>query len=268
MNIMLGLFNLGGGEIILILAIILILFGAKKLPELAKGLGQGIKEFKKATQNASEGLLEAMAESPSTTPRPLTPATTASVDPGCIVPNTPAGPHAIREANSTFIGLLALTAATNLAVIQQVRAQAPVDPICGTNAWPTAVQSSFQIAMNNAMRVMDANMMAAPTSSNADYDFAAMMIPHHQGAVDMAQAVLLHGKDPVLRRLAQEIIVTQEQEIEVMRLRLASLEVGAATGPEPGQAEAVGQNPVARGNRLPTDCFRAPRFQPSCCTNL
>jgi sec-independent protein translocase protein TatA len=63
MNIMLGLFNLGGGEIILILAIILILFGAKKLPELAKGLGQGIKEFKKATQNASEGLREAMAES-------------------------------------------------------------------------------------------------------------------------------------------------------------------------------------------------------------
>ena len=51
MNSILGLFNLGGGEIILILAIILILFGARKLPELAKGLGQGIKEFKKATHN-------------------------------------------------------------------------------------------------------------------------------------------------------------------------------------------------------------------------
>ena len=46
MKIMFGLFNLGGGEIILILALILILFGAKKLPELAKGLGQGIKEFR------------------------------------------------------------------------------------------------------------------------------------------------------------------------------------------------------------------------------
>ena len=52
MNIMLGIFNLGGGEIILILAIVLILFGAKKLPELAKGLGQGIKEFKKASREA------------------------------------------------------------------------------------------------------------------------------------------------------------------------------------------------------------------------
>ena len=50
MNVMLGLFNLGGGEIILILALVLILFGAKKLPELAKGLGTGIKEFKKATR--------------------------------------------------------------------------------------------------------------------------------------------------------------------------------------------------------------------------
>ena len=100
MNIMLGLFNLGGGEIILILAIILILFGAKKLPELAKGLGQGIKEFKKATQNASEGLREAMAESPSTAPRPLAPPTTASVEPECIVPNTPAGPVATKAVNS------------------------------------------------------------------------------------------------------------------------------------------------------------------------
>src|SRR5262245_12347980 len=99
MNIMLGMFNLGGGEIILILAIILILFGAKKLPELAKGLGQGIKELKKATHNASEGLREAMAESPSA-PRPLAPPTTAAVDPVCIVSNTPAGGIAIRAVNS------------------------------------------------------------------------------------------------------------------------------------------------------------------------
>jgi sec-independent protein translocase protein TatA len=57
---MLAIFNLGGGEIILILAIVLILFGAKKLPELAKGLGQGIKEFKKATDYASAGLHESV----------------------------------------------------------------------------------------------------------------------------------------------------------------------------------------------------------------
>jgi sec-independent protein translocase protein TatA len=49
-----GLFNLGGGEIVLILALVLILFGARKLPELAKGLGQGIKEFKKATREVTD----------------------------------------------------------------------------------------------------------------------------------------------------------------------------------------------------------------------
>jgi hypothetical protein len=50
----------------------------------------------------------------------------------------------------TLVGLLALTATTNFAIIQQVKAQAPVDLICGRNAGPTAAPSSFQIAMNNA----------------------------------------------------------------------------------------------------------------------
>jgi len=60
MNTMLALFNLGGTEIILILALVLIMFGAKKLPELAKGLGQGIKEFKKATKDVSDEMHNAM----------------------------------------------------------------------------------------------------------------------------------------------------------------------------------------------------------------
>ena len=64
MNVMFGLFNLGGGEIILILALVLILFGAKKLPELAKGLGTGIKEFKKATRDVTEEMHSAMEEPP------------------------------------------------------------------------------------------------------------------------------------------------------------------------------------------------------------
>jgi sec-independent protein translocase protein TatA len=74
MNIMLGLFNLGGGEIILILALILILFGARKLPELAKGLGQGIKEFKKATREVTEEVSASMDEPPPPPQRTLPPA--------------------------------------------------------------------------------------------------------------------------------------------------------------------------------------------------
>ena len=89
---MLAIFNLGGGEIILILAIVLILFGAKKLPELAKGLGQGIKEFKKATHNASEGLRESMADSPATAPRPFEPATVVASDPKPALTEDPTNP--------------------------------------------------------------------------------------------------------------------------------------------------------------------------------
>jgi sec-independent protein translocase protein TatA len=64
MNVMFGIFNLGGGEIILILAIVLILFGARKLPELAKGLGQGIREFKKATREVTDEVQNAVDETP------------------------------------------------------------------------------------------------------------------------------------------------------------------------------------------------------------
>jgi sec-independent protein translocase protein TatA len=77
-KIMLGLFNLGGGEIILILALILILFGAKKLPELAKGLGQGIKEFKKATKDVTDEVSQAMEEQPSPPPKRLPSGTVAN----------------------------------------------------------------------------------------------------------------------------------------------------------------------------------------------
>jgi len=64
MNAMFGLFNMGGGEIILVLALVLILFGAKKLPELAKGLGKGINEFKKATRDVTDEIHSAMDETP------------------------------------------------------------------------------------------------------------------------------------------------------------------------------------------------------------
>jgi sec-independent protein translocase protein TatA len=67
---MFAIFNLGGGEIILILALVLILFGAKKLPELAKGLGQGIKEFKKATQDVTNEIHNSMNENSYTPPPP------------------------------------------------------------------------------------------------------------------------------------------------------------------------------------------------------
>ena len=70
---------LGGWEIVLILAVVLILFGAKKLPELAKGLGTGIKEFKKATREVTEEMNNAMEDTPPP-PRKL-PAETKPAEP-------------------------------------------------------------------------------------------------------------------------------------------------------------------------------------------
>jgi sec-independent protein translocase protein TatA len=65
---------IGGWEIVLILAVVLILFGAKKLPELAKGLGTGIKEFKKATREVTEEMTSVMDEThPPSEPKRLPP---------------------------------------------------------------------------------------------------------------------------------------------------------------------------------------------------
>jgi sec-independent protein translocase protein TatA len=61
---MLAIFSLGGTEIILILAVALLLFGGKKLPELAKGLGQGIKEFKNATKVVTDEVQNTAEEKP------------------------------------------------------------------------------------------------------------------------------------------------------------------------------------------------------------
>jgi sec-independent protein translocase protein TatA len=80
MNIFLAAGFIGGWELVLILAVVLVLFGAKKLPELAKGLGQGIKEFKKATRDVQDELHNAMEETPKRyiePPQAVPPAATA-----------------------------------------------------------------------------------------------------------------------------------------------------------------------------------------------
>lgn len=84
---------------------------------------------------------------------------------------------------------------------------------------PRADETPFLTENNAAMDKMMADMNVKPTG-DVDVDFAAMMIPHHQGAIDMALAELRHGKNEQLRRIAQEIVVEQQQEIIAMRLAL------------------------------------------------
>lgn len=76
------------------------------------------------------------------------------------------------------------------------------------------------VAMEKMMADMD-----VPPSGNVDRDFVAMMVPHHQGAIDMARLVLRHGRNERIRRMAQEIIVTQQQEIVAMQMAVDSSDV-------------------------------------------
>ena len=78
------------------------------------------------------------------------------------------------------------------------------------------MMSMHGAAMQGAMQRMQQGM-DMPSSGNQDVDFARMMIPHHQGAIDMAKAELADGKDPQLRQMAEEVIAAQEREIATLQ---------------------------------------------------
>jgi uncharacterized protein (DUF305 family) len=95
-----------------------------------------------------------------------------------------------------------------------------------------AEEASFLAKSDAAMTRMMAAMMKSKPTNNVDRDFVTMMVPHHQDAIDMAEAELIYGHNQRLRRLAQEIIVTQREEIAQMRLALESMAVSPSSGPE------------------------------------
>lgn len=76
-----------------------------------------------------------------------------------------------------------------------------------------------------SMDKMHMAMSAVARSGNSDVDFVRLMLPHHQAAIDMAKTQLLYGKDPQMRRLAQEIITDQQLEIELMQKWLKQQQV-------------------------------------------
>jgi uncharacterized protein (DUF305 family) len=82
-----------------------------------------------------------------------------------------------------------------------------------------AAEAPYLAENVSAMTKMMIDMGIRP-SGDVDADFVAMMVPHHQGAIEMAQAELRYGRNEPLRRIAQEIIITQMQEITAMRLSL------------------------------------------------
>jgi uncharacterized protein (DUF305 family) len=117
--------------------------------------------------------------------------------------------------------------------------------LCGKRLWTAGLIAAFSIAavaqmepramsfmhaMKDSMERMDNGMKSGPMNGDVDHDFATMMMPHHQGAIDMAKAELLYGKDPVMKRLAEEIVVDQQSEIQAMQLWLSKQPATAPTG--------------------------------------
>lgn len=104
--------------------------------------------------------------------------------------------------------------------------------ICATAFGSAPAAEAPYLAENvSAMTKMMIDMGIKP-SGDVDADFVAMMVPHHQGAIEMAQAELRYGRNEPLRRMAQEIIVTQLQEVTAMRLSLGQALPPSAPSPD------------------------------------
>ena len=137
----------------------------------------------------------------------------------CIVP-----PTSRRSPIGARTALLAAFLAAGSLVACSVEPQSLasyIAAICSTRFRSAPAAEAPYLAENvAAMTTMMIDMGIRP-SGNVDADFVAMMVPHHQGAIEMARAELRYGHNEQLKRMAQEIIVTQLQEIAAMHLVLS-----------------------------------------------
>ena len=146
----------------------------------------------------------------------------------------------ISHVVAIAVGAAAATAYLTVSSAGPQSLAAYISAICAKAFGSTPAAEAPYLAENvSAMTKMMIDMGIRP-SGDIDVDFVAMMVPHHQGAIEMAQAELRYGRNEQLRRLSQEIIVTQQQEIVAMRLALGQ--------PLPSPAPAADQVPPAGKN--------------------
>lgn len=119
---------------------------------------------------------------------------------------------------SSLIGLsaIALASMPGLALAEDAAAASPDMNHMDMGDGTSPSDKAFAEAMAKMMKEM-----GQKPSGHTDRDFAVMMMPHHQGAIDMANVELKYGKDPMLRKLARGIVRAQETEIAEMKAWLA-----------------------------------------------
>jgi uncharacterized protein (DUF305 family) len=140
--------------------------------------------------------------------------------------------RAISLATTASVAATSFALAQDPSRMYHVRGTMPVQHVADRP--DHSDEQPFLSENDAAMNKMMADMKIKPTG-DVDRDFVAMMVPHHQGAIEMAQAELKYGHNEQLRRLAQEIVVTQQQEIPVMRLAIGEeLPPAAASPTQPG----------------------------------
>ena len=137
---------------------------------------------------------------------------------------------------------------------ERLRTVADEFPLCiAADQSNDADEGRFIAATANAVRRMMAHMTSRP-AGDIDRDFVSMMVPHHQGAIDMAQEELRYGRNERLRRMAQEIIVTQQQEVAAMQMAIGQPLPPSASGSD----EVVLTVPDNSAPRQPADPAQEP----------
>lgn len=126
----------------------------------------------------------------------------------------------VQRANEKIVAMLQ---AHGLQSDNPPAASSPLDPHAGHGAPGTQTTAApmgggeVAKALHESHKTMDRDMMSVPITGNPDRDFLAMMVPHHQGAIDMARIIISSGRNPEIRKFAEEIIAHQQSEIDLMK---------------------------------------------------
>jgi hypothetical protein len=163
--------------------------------------------------------------------------------------------HSIKRLLLNGVFVLLLLALSAHASAQQLSGAAGK----GEQSPQKAAEASFMSENQTAMRKMMRDMTVKP-SGDVDTDFTAMMIPHHQGAVDMAQAELNYGHNKKLRRIARNIIAGQRRQIGAMRAALGR--PLPDTTSSTAQSDRASEDSATSGSNVPQRASGSMQMEP------